>query len=91
MNDDITVRAIRAARALRKPNPTWDDELLYRDQGFDVGDGFEAALSLAGRLAEAIRSHGPWMDDHCRAVLNLYDAALIDGVAETPKHLEEYE
>ena len=35
---------------------------------------------MADQLAEAIRNHGPWMDDQCRAVLAAYDAmAQSDG------------
>lgn len=54
LNDDV--RAVMAARALRKPNPTPADEALYREQGFGVGDGFDAAMRLL-RLAHEPYGH----------------------------------
>lgn len=53
---DADVRAIRAARALIKPNPTPADEALYRGQGFGLKDGFEAAMRLL-RLAHYPYGH----------------------------------
>lgn len=78
--DDVA--AIRAARALIKPNPTSDDEAEYRGKGYGVRDGFVAALRLADELADALRFHedrrinptsrgGP--------ALARYDAAQSDG------------
>ena len=44
-----------------------DTDLMYRQM-------ITAWRKMAEELAEAIRNHGPWMDDQCRAVLAKYDA-----------------
>jgi hypothetical protein len=41
--------------------------------------------AMADMLAEAIRNHGPWMDDECRAVLAKYDAMRHGFDGNVPK------
>ena len=84
MNDE------RIAASVTPKSPSWDAEatvspdeqilVLERENVRLVAQKIELR-KIADKLAEAIRNHGPWIDDQCRTILAAYDA-YIDGLKD---------